>query len=169
MGWPFEFAQLTAEQQHESRVLLDQYGMYGQISAFSLIAFLLLIRLSQWLIEIVTANGTIYDAVPTSEEKRQASARLLSPKLRRVLWWLDYDVKVAGLNLGRRDELLFGVGWTAWLLFLCINQTGKGTLPPSHARHHSFLAADKMQITFTLPGGLPPWVHLNSPSNTCWH
>jgi hypothetical protein len=169
MGWPYEFVQLTAEQQHESRVLLDQYGTYGQFSAFLLIVFLLLIRLSQWLVEIATANGTVYDAVPISEAKRQTAARSLSPKLRQALWWLDYDMEVAGVYLGRRDELLFGVGWTAWLLFLCINQTGNGISSPPLGQRELFLAADKLQITFTLPEGLLPWAHLNSHCNTCWH
>ncbi|KAF2650523.1 hypothetical protein K491DRAFT_731288 [Lophiostoma macrostomum CBS 122681] len=127
MNWPYQFVKLSQEQKHERRQILDQYALYAQFSALFPIAFFVLLRFNRSLLKRIMGEVPTYNAVKTSpviETKNQSPDSSILVKWRRWRWWLGDDVEIAGRCLGHRGQLLFGGLWAAWLLFLCINETG---------------------------------------------
>jgi hypothetical protein len=106
MGWPWKFVELTTAQQHERRQLLDLYGLCAQLSGVLILIILLLARLTQWGLRRIAVSSFSYDAIPTSPEDQKGAnwTRSLSTKRRQVLWWLESDLTLFGLSLGRRDR-----------------------------------------------------------------
>jgi NAD(P)H-flavin reductase/DMSO/TMAO reductase YedYZ heme-binding membrane subunit len=80
----------------------------------------------------VAARRVAYDKVPTSPAIARKGSRgpseestgSLAARQRRLQWWLADDVCVAGCSLGQRDQIIYGLLWTAWLCFLSFNETG---------------------------------------------
>ncbi|KAB5545782.1 ferric reductase NAD binding domain-containing protein [Coniochaeta sp. 2T2.1] len=129
MKWPYVIVNQPDEVKHARRILLDRYGFYAQLSAVAVIICLQLVPLGRWIVKKATArSGAEYDAVPTADAaKRQKPNRRswwISRTYQRGHWWLGDEVRIANCTLGRRDEWFFGGLWAAWLLFLCVNQTG---------------------------------------------
>lgn len=121
--WSYQFLKLSAAERHERRVVLDRYGLYAQLSALLVIVLFVVGRLAQRVLG--KKRHAVYDTESTSLANLKHQ-RWLSVKLRIYQWWLGGDVEFSGLKLGRRDEVMLGSIWTAWLLFLCIAHTGNG-------------------------------------------
>lgn len=127
MSWPYRFVDLTHEQRHERRVLLDRYGVYAQLSALVPIALYQLYRLTAWVYSERQKIKPGYSAVPGSpaaKKVRQSKAARIAKKWRITVWWLGGDLAP---GWGLRGHWIAGLAWTTWLLFLCIHGTGDGT------------------------------------------
>jgi len=148
MKWPYEITNQPDDVKHARRITLDRYGFYAQLSAVAVIILLQVVPLGRWIVKVATAKRAEYDAVPTADAaKTQKPNRQswLSRTYQRSTWWLGDEVRIVNCTLGRKDEWFFGALWAAWLLFLCINETGRGKLQPPT----SPCAAAKTQQTTT--------------------
>ncbi|KAI1488474.1 ferric reductase like transmembrane component [Biscogniauxia mediterranea] len=132
MGWPYQFVALDADGKQARRHSIDRHAAYAQLSAFLPVCLFLLYRLAAWLVrKTLSSDRVAYSAVPDSpglKKQRHTLSGYCATWLRRVSWWLGDDVLFLGQNWGRRDQLIAGVGWTVWLLFLCVVNTGSDYL-----------------------------------------
>lgn len=132
MSWPWEIYALDAAEKEARRHSLDRYAAYAQLSALVPIAIVVLYRLGSWSIKRFSSPREVdYLAVPTSpalKQTRESKVGSWAGAARKVAWWLGEDVVFLGVNWGQRDQILAGVGWTVWLVFLCIIGTGKDYL-----------------------------------------
>ncbi|KAK5125346.1 hypothetical protein LTR85_000455 [Meristemomyces frigidus] len=128
MGWPYHFLDLTSEQKHQRRYLLDWYGSLAQISVFvPLLAaqgyFLFIWANRRWV-----GQGNS-DAPNSPHAKRQrvngtGRVRSVTETARKVAWWAGNSLDVFGYHLGTNGDALAALLWAAWLLLLCVLQTG---------------------------------------------
>ena len=126
MAWPYHFIDLTKEEQHQRRVLLDRYGVYAQLSAVVPIVVFQLYRLGIWVYSERSRSQVDYSEVPSSpslKKRRNSSSGTFIQKWRRARWWLGHETR-----LGVRGQLIGAGIWLAWLLFLCVHKTGDGML-----------------------------------------
>ncbi|KAI1174471.1 ferric reductase like transmembrane component [Nemania sp. FL0916] len=132
MGWPWHFVDLDTSQLHARRLALDRYGLIAQLSTLAPVLLFLLYRLASWGVARVTGSSRgAYAALPgspTSKRQRLTTVGAWSQGARKVLWWFGEDVVVLGWNWGQRDQLVAGVLWAMWLLFLCVVGTGNDYL-----------------------------------------
>jgi hypothetical protein len=188
MAWPYQFLDLSAAEKHERRLSLDRHAAYSQLSALAPVAVLLLFRFGSWVLSRASASKVAYDAVPSSpaaKYKRENGPSSWAATARKVAWWLGDDVVFARQNWGRRDTLVFGSAYALWLLFLCVQGTGRGECNSSFAccrwelliwsagsdhSHPFFLArsADLGQIISTWPSDLLLSLQLSFQSSICW-
>lgn len=129
MAWPYEFLELTKAEKQERRLSLDRHAGYSQLSALLPVIIFLLVRFASWVHLKVSARNVKYNHVPgspVSKYKRSNESTSPAVTLRKTTWWLGDDVVLAGQNWGRRDTLIFGSAYTVWLLFLCVQGTGRG-------------------------------------------
>ena len=129
MSWPYHFIDLTEQQKHDRRALLDRYGIYSQLSALIPIIGYRLYRLSLWVYSERLRSKAAYTAVPTSPDrkrKRTSSLGVARAKWRNVLWWLGGEV-APSWGLGLRGQWIATLCWTMWLTFLSVHRTGDGT------------------------------------------
>ncbi|KAK3899556.1 Ferric/cupric reductase transmembrane component 2 [Staphylotrichum tortipilum] len=137
MAWPnYHFIDLSGDEKHARRQTLDKYALYAQLSALAPVAVLLLYRLARRAVSAGASGGSggargDYAAVPSSpvlKERRSSNAGAWAARSRRARWWLGEDVVAAGMVLGQRDQWIVGILWTAWLLLLCVLETGEDYL-----------------------------------------
>jgi hypothetical protein len=127
MTWPYHMVELTHEQKHERRLMLDRYGVYAQLSALVPIIFYQLYRLGVWVYSERQRSKVRYSAVPSSptlKRSRNSTAGGLVKQWRQVAWWLESEVAP---GWGLRGQWIATGTWISWLLFLCIHKTGIGT------------------------------------------
>jgi len=127
MSWPYGIdLDLTHDQKHERRLVLDRYGVYAQLSAFIPILAYQLYRLGAWVYSERQRAKVTYEAVPSSpgmKRARQSTSGLIVTKWRSIVWWLESEVAE---GWGLRGHWIALGGWTTWLLFLCVHKTGDG-------------------------------------------
>jgi hypothetical protein len=126
MDWPYHLVDLSPEQRHERRVLLDRYGVYGQLSPLVPILAYQLYRLAVWVSSERQRQNVQYDAVPSSPRLKHSRLEKRGGFVttwRGVLWWLGGE-GVEGW--GERGPWMAGMVWMCWLLFLCVHKTGDG-------------------------------------------
>ncbi|KAH6646516.1 hypothetical protein BKA67DRAFT_662930, partial [Truncatella angustata] len=127
-GWVYQFMKLLPEDQHTRRLLLDQYGLYAQLSALILFFLAVMLRLALQSLGRMVPRRALSDAesMPRSPgiPKHYFHRSRLSARLCRLQWWMDENIKCFGTSIGQRDELVLSVLWTGWLLFLCLHRTG---------------------------------------------
>jgi len=126
MEWPYHFVDLTQEQNHDRRKLIDRYGIYSQLSALIPIALYQLYRLAGWVHRERQRSKIVYTAVPSSPDlKKRRTSRLgkVRTQWRSFVWWLGGEI-VTGY--GKRGHWIATVIWLCWLLFLSIHRTGDG-------------------------------------------
>ncbi|KAI0475088.1 ferric reductase like transmembrane component [Xylariaceae sp. FL0804] len=130
MAWPYQFLELNDAEKHVRRQSLDRHALYAQLSALLPVAVFLALRLGTWLLKKWPSpqqQRGAYSAVPDSpmlKEQRLSPAGSWESRARRAAWWLGDDVVLFGRAWGQRDEMIAGVAWTVWLLFLCVVGTG---------------------------------------------
>jgi len=127
MAWPYHFIDLTEDELHQRRILLDRYGAYAQLSALVPIIGFQLYRLGAWVYSERSRSEVDYSEVPSSpslKRRRGSASGTFIQKWRFTSWWLGGESNLGGVR-GR----LIGAGiWTTWLLFLCVYKTGDGML-----------------------------------------
>ncbi|KAI1497302.1 ferric reductase like transmembrane component [Biscogniauxia marginata] len=132
MGWPYQFLALDAAGKQARRQSIDRHAAYAQLSALLPVAVFLLCRLAAWLVrKTVSSDRVAYSAVPDSpglKKRRQSVLGYRASCTRRTTWWLGEDIVLFGQNWGQRDQMIAGIGWAVWLLFLCITGTGNDYL-----------------------------------------
>lgn len=127
MAWPYHLIDLTNDEKHARRILLDRYGVYAQLSALVPIAAYQLYRLGVWVYSERQRSKVNYSAVPSSprlKEQNNSTSGAVVRRWRKTVWWLEGDVKG---GWGARGHWIAGLTWTSWLLFLCVHQTGEGS------------------------------------------
>jgi hypothetical protein len=62
---------------------------------------------------------------PIRKKYKQTKPGSIASKGRIIEWWLGDEV-VSGW--GSRGHWIAGISWAAWLLFLCVHETGHGKL-----------------------------------------
>jgi hypothetical protein len=127
MAWPYTInTDLTHEQKHERRILLDRYGSYAQLSALVPILIYQLYRLGIW-VQLERQRAKVkYEAVPSSprlKSRSKSKLGVVASQWRNTLWWLQSEVAE---GWGERGHWIAWGGWMSWLLFLCVHRTGKG-------------------------------------------
>lgn len=131
MDWPYHLVDLSPEQRHERRIIIDRYGVYAQLSVLVPILAYRLYRLATWVYAArQRQKDAQYDAVPSSPRLKHAKlARThgLISGLRSVLWWMEGEVAE---GWGERGHWIAGGAWMSWLLFLCVHNTGDGKCIP---------------------------------------
>lgn len=133
MGWPYHFLDLSSEEKHLRRATLDRYGSLAQLSAILPVTIFLVYRLATWIIASVGAKKASYNAIPNSPSlkfQRVGQSGAWAIRLRKLQWWLDDDFVFLGQNWGKKDVWVGGFVWTAWLLLLCVMETGRGMSTP---------------------------------------
>jgi len=131
----WHFLDLNHEQKLERRRLLDLYGSLAQVSALIPLVLLQIYFVATWLRQRwLRKYGA--DAVPSSPQlKKQRSDAFNRPlaKLQSfwqvTLWWTSDTVDIFGSRM-TKGEMLSGLVWTAWLIFLSCVQTQGGTFWP---------------------------------------
>ena len=126
MAWPYHILDLSTEQKHLRRELLDRYGVYAQLSALIPILAYQLYRLLVWVYSERQRSRRAYFEVPSSpvsKHARRSSSGAATKKWRSMMWWLEGEVAP---GWGLRNRWIAGTAWTSWLLFLCIHRTGDG-------------------------------------------
>ena len=126
MAWSYYILDLSSQEKHLRRELLDRYGVYAQLSAIVPILAFQLYRLCIWVYSARQRSKTAYSAVPTSpgvKHARRTTSGALMRKWRRTVWWLGGEI---GNGWGLRGHWIAAGLWVSWLLFLCAHQTGHG-------------------------------------------
>jgi hypothetical protein len=126
MGWPYHLLDLTHEQKHERRLLLDRYGVYAQLSALIPILAYQLYRLGVWVCSERKRSKASYSAIPSSpilKRSRASTAGNSARKWRSTVWWLEGELAAGWPS---RGQFIAAGVWTSWLLFLCVHKTGEG-------------------------------------------
>ncbi|KAI8936698.1 hypothetical protein NX059_007089 [Plenodomus lindquistii] len=128
LGLGYYSVTLTDAQKEHRRETLDRYGFIAQWSVLIVFIFIQVGFLLAWILK----SGLKHDQPKSpSFNKRPGgilgSLRSLQSVYSRAAWWMKKDI-VSGWNWGTRGEWIGATVWTAWLLFLCIAQTGKDYL-----------------------------------------
>lgn len=127
MDWPWRIIALDEAQKTARRQSLDRHAAYAQLSALVPIALFLLYRFMSWVVKRLTPQRGFYSAVPgspTLKRARRSTTGSLASLLRRFAWWFSDDVVFLGKTWGQRDQIIIGIIWTVWLMFLCVVDTG---------------------------------------------
>ncbi|KAI9692741.1 MAG: hypothetical protein M1820_009384 [Bogoriella megaspora] len=120
MAFGWHLVDLDDEEKFDRRLALDKFAAIAQ---FSVIVPLLCV----WFLYLFTRpiNRRLYRGPRIGPNPGNPDGSKLFISLRRVLlsfaWWAGTPV---GLDWGRRGDWLFGSIWAAWLLLLCVVQTG---------------------------------------------
>ncbi|KAH9214989.1 hypothetical protein DL95DRAFT_435756 [Leptodontidium sp. 2 PMI_412] len=149
MAWPYKIIlELTEEQKHSRRVLLDRYGVYAQLSALIPILCYQLYRLAIWVAFARQRSKVRYSEVPSSpisKHGRDSKTGELVTRWRAVKWWLGGELAE---GWGIRGQWIAGVVWAGWLLFLCGKETGDDYLHIT--KRFGVVAASQLPIHYML-------------------
>ena len=110
MGWPYGVPSLTHEEKLLRRQTIDLYACIAHYSALAPALLFLL-----------------YPSSPVAKARRLASSSSLAQQWQKLVWWLRDDVFFRDAHWGQRDQWLLGLAWMAWLLVLCVLDTGTGS------------------------------------------
>jgi len=125
MGWLYHFVNLTSEQKHERRHLLDLYASIAQISVIAVIAIIQLYYLLSWISNRFRKEDT--EGSPPSSpyiKARSGSTTALAKAkhfLNQVKWWSGQEIYP---GFGTKGKWMLGAVWTLWLLFCSMHRTG---------------------------------------------
>jgi hypothetical protein len=126
MAWPYHLLDITKEQKHERRLLLNRYGVFAQLSALVPILAYQLYRLGAWVYSERRRSKANYSAVlnsPGRKRYRHSTSGTIVSKWRVVKWWLEGEI---ASGWGLKGHWIAAGCWTTWLLFLCVHETGDG-------------------------------------------
>jgi NAD(P)H-flavin reductase len=112
-GMLYHFVTLTVGQQEERRVTLDRNGFYAWLSPIALLGIIFAIRRA--------ASSPTKNAIRLSEHPMEQPPSTIQVQQRRISWWLDQPLTS---EFGARKVHILGAGYTCWLLFLTLRQTG---------------------------------------------
>lgn len=129
----WHFLDLNHDQKLERRRLLNLYGSLAQVSALTPLALLQLYFFIIWF-QRRWARKHDADAIPSSPHlKKQRLDAFNGPAARfqsfrdKSVWWMGDTLDIWGSRV-TKGEMVAGVVWTAWLVFLSCIQTQGGML-----------------------------------------
>lgn len=130
MVWPYRFVTLDDEQKYQRRVALDTYANIAQTSALTVLLVVQVYFLGIWLSTRISKRRST-DGISSPRIKEERLGHWSGPGgwhtiARRAKWWFGARVEVGGAFLGSRGQVLLAAGWLAWLLLLCVPDTGEG-------------------------------------------
>ncbi|KZF21988.1 hypothetical protein L228DRAFT_283189, partial [Xylona heveae TC161] len=128
MAWPYHLADLSPDQLHQRRILLDRYGIYAQLSVLIPVLGYQLFRFGGWVYSTRKKLPVVYSTIPNSsieKPSRKLTSEAITRRWKSVVWCLNGEVAP---NLGFRKHWIAAAAWTLWLLFLCICETGQDYL-----------------------------------------
>lgn len=138
----WHFLDLSQDQKLERRRLLDLYGSLAQVSALIPLAILQIYFFIGWL-QRRWARRNGGDDIPSSPQlKKQRSDGLTGSVARsketwrKVSWWMGDSIDIWGSRV-TEGEIVAGVVWTAWLLFLSCVQTQGGMFSSTRSERQS--------------------------------
>ncbi|KAI6707931.1 hypothetical protein JHW43_009544 [Diplocarpon mali] len=146
MAWPYHVVDLTEDQKHSRRLLLDRSGVYAQLSAVVPILIYQLYRLAVWV--SLVRNKSKYSALPSSPNRKNVRASTeggLLSRWRSAKWWLGGE---AADGWGLRGHWVAGGMWAAWLVLLCVKETGDDYLHIT--KRFGVVAASQLPLHYML-------------------
>jgi hypothetical protein len=130
MGWPYRFVDLTDDEKHHRRYLLDWYGTFAQVSVLLPLlviqAYFLTARFGKRWHDQSDREVPSSPRLKYSKLRRKLNVRSVKAAFRRLNWWSGESLDVLGVHLGTNGEVLAAIAWTVWSLLLCFLQTGDG-------------------------------------------
>ncbi|GAB7346389.1 hypothetical protein MBLNU457_5093t1 [Dothideomycetes sp. NU457] len=121
----WHFVDLTQDQKHERRILLDRYGAVAQASVLVPVILLQLYFALCWLHDRLKRKYD-FDQKTTSDQSNVLFQTITT--IRQWTWWAGEPVEILGYHVSTRGEMIAAISWTAWLILLCILQTGNDYL-----------------------------------------
>lgn len=131
MSWPYHFLDLTSDQKHQRRQLLDYYGSLARASILVPLLVIQLFFIAAWIHRKWQSDFLDPPSSPYAKEKRhgrKVSSRNLKTTFQSLVWWCGDPIRVFDCHLGTKGEVLGAAIWAVWLLSLCLTQTGEGKL-----------------------------------------
>lgn len=128
MGWWYHIVNLEPDAKADRRKLLNQYGLYSQLSVLIPILAYQIYRLVLWLWARNQRPNAEYSAVaepPVALRQKDSYFPGLSTRWKAAQWWLDGELTP---YLGSRKRWVVGGTWSLWMLILCFSQTGHGKI-----------------------------------------
>jgi len=124
MTFGYKFINLNDEQKKSRRELLEYYPFVAQVSVLLVFVLLQFGFFLSWL----SKRGLDYErprspSIRKREDGTWTWLRKSQQGCDRMAWWLRRPLIA---NWGSRGEWLVGGSWAAWLLFLCVVNTGNG-------------------------------------------
>lgn len=127
MVFEYDFVSLDEAQRAQRRDLLDYYGLTAQLSAFAVLFSFQVYFTLCWLFRgRLRAEEESVPRSPHEKSFKGADGELI----RRVrcfwrvaCWWATEPVSP---GWGTKGQWAIAVGWTAWLMFLCVHRTSNG-------------------------------------------
>ncbi|KAM0460683.1 hypothetical protein ACHAO4_001473 [Trichoderma viride] len=175
MGWPYHFLTLSQEEVLLRRHTIDYYASVAHYSALAPAVVLIVLRLIQRAARPIRRLGGYDDdtdrgqyahvpGTPTLKAQHNSALGTLAARWRAVRWWFGDDVVVLGVSWGQRDEWLLGLGWTGWLLMLCVLGTGEDYL--HFTKRFGSIAISQLPIQYLLAlKALNPYAYAFSSSH----
>ncbi|KAG9997977.1 hypothetical protein KCU78_g16677, partial [Aureobasidium melanogenum] len=124
----WHFLDLNHDQKLERRRLLDLYGALAQVSALIPLALLQLYFFAIWLHRKWLRKHDA-DAIPSSPHLKKQQLDVFNRPAARfqsfrnnTMWWMGDTLDIWGSRV-TKGEIVAGVVWTAWLIFLSCIQT----------------------------------------------
>lgn len=127
----WHFVDLSDAQKQRRRELLDLYAYIAEASVFVPILALQLFFLIAWIHDKSTRHDDL-SSIPSSPYRKESRLRKFAflvraqKNIRRFNWWAGEPIEIYGSLVATRGEFLGAAGWAAWLLLLCVLQTGDG-------------------------------------------
>ena len=132
MGRPYHFNDLSDAQKIERRVLLDRYANIAQLSTlFPVLAVQVYFFGTRWSRRWASQAERDAPSSPYLKEGRlehRLGSKRFKLRLRRWAWWLGENVQFGGVHFESRGQVLAEFAWMAWLVVMCVLQTGEGVI-----------------------------------------
>lgn len=138
MGWlGYSFVDLTEEQVHDRRVMLDHHAFIAQLSVLAIPLLVQFYHLSSWgwkrfgLGDEEQSPSSPYLKADAERDKISCLSGV-KHRITKVRWWVAEEVLQ---GWGTRNQWISGTAWMVWLLVLCVKDTGDGMYPSCAVKH----------------------------------
>ncbi|KIW01090.1 uncharacterized protein PV09_07377 [Verruconis gallopava] len=146
----YSFIDLTKEQAHARRLLLDRYGLIAQLSLFFVLVTIQIYHFLAWLtrrcgevdIERTPSSPYLKAGIENDKLSWKTKAKRCSAKIR---WWMDDEV---ASEWGKKGEWIGGALWMSWLLTLCFRETGEDYMHLT--KRFGIVAASQLPLHYLL-------------------
>jgi hypothetical protein len=126
----YAFIDLNEGQKESRRDSLDLHASIAQVSIGVVLAIIQLYYLGVWFYGKFAKGDEERPSSPYAkhEEEIRKGAWITNARTtgRKLCWWFGEELNIFGQKLGRKGEVLLGIGWIGWLLVLCVQGTGNG-------------------------------------------
>jgi hypothetical protein len=131
MAWPYHFyLNPTDAEKAARREALNHFALIAHVSALApaFLYFVYSVAKSNIFSGGRRKKGS-YQSIPdspTRKTRRLSSAGGANASLMKLKWWLKGPIILGPNFMGGRDQWVAGLGWAAWMVFLCFVGTGDG-------------------------------------------